>query len=174
MDRVLSTIGYEKASLDDFLATLQLAEITVLIDVRDYPGSRRPGFSKNALRDAAESVGIQYIHLKGLGDPKEGRYAARQGDFSRFKKIFSAQMKTPEAVADLEKVRAILTEKKACLMCYERDHKSCHRKIIADMVANLDNVKIQPLGVRVGLSIRDRKRQTRQSAHAGEGVAACG
>jgi hypothetical protein len=47
-----------------------------LIDVRDVPLSRKPGFSKSALQANLEAHGIAYVHLKGLGDPKPGREAA--------------------------------------------------------------------------------------------------
>ncbi len=35
-------------------------------------------------------AGIRYLHLKGLGDPKPGRVAAREGRFSDFRRIFAA------------------------------------------------------------------------------------
>ena len=50
------TIGYEGAVIDDFIATLELVEVEVLIDIRDIPVSRKRGFSKNALADALSSA----------------------------------------------------------------------------------------------------------------------
>ena len=38
--------------------------------------SRRPGFSKSALRAALEETWIEYLHLKALGTPADGRAAA--------------------------------------------------------------------------------------------------
>lgn len=83
---VLATIGYEGSSLQDFIATLRAASIRTLIDVRALPISRRPGFAKNALSKALAEAGIDYVHLKGLGDPKEGRDAARANDLETFLK----------------------------------------------------------------------------------------
>ncbi len=40
------TIGYEKATVAEFLAALQQAGVERLIDVRALPLSRRPGFSR--------------------------------------------------------------------------------------------------------------------------------
>src|SRR3954453_21108705 len=80
---ILTTIGYEAAELDDFVATLLAAGITRLIDVRELPISRRRGFAKRALSEALADAGIVYVHLRGLGDPKEGREAARVGDLVR-------------------------------------------------------------------------------------------
>jgi len=48
----LFTIGYEKARQEDVLATLAEAGVAVLLDVRDRPISRRPGFSKRQLAAA--------------------------------------------------------------------------------------------------------------------------
>jgi len=83
--RMIATIGYEKASIEDFISTLLASDIEILIDVRDRAQSRRPGFSKTALAAAVRRVGIDYIHLKALGDPKDGRDAARSGEIEKFR-----------------------------------------------------------------------------------------
>lgn len=54
----LYTIGYEKARLEDFLVTLTASGVANLIDVRDRPISRRPGFSKRQLAAAIEEAGM--------------------------------------------------------------------------------------------------------------------
>ena len=51
------TIGYEGATLCDFLATLQLAGVQSVLDVREVAQSRRRGFSKTALAEALKEVG---------------------------------------------------------------------------------------------------------------------
>jgi hypothetical protein len=62
-ERTLYTIGYEKALLKDMLATLAAAGVANLLDVRDRPISRRPGFSKRQLAAAVEEAGMRYFHL---------------------------------------------------------------------------------------------------------------
>ena len=64
--RPLYTIGYEKARLDDVVAALKGAGVATLIDVRDRPISRRPGFSKRQLAAALEEAGIGYVGLRAL------------------------------------------------------------------------------------------------------------
>src|ERR1700761_5078071 len=96
------TIGYENASIEDFVATLTAAGIRRIIDVRDIPLSRKKGFSKNALQAILETFDIAYIHLKGLGDPKPGRDAARAGDYSAFRRIFTEHMRSEVAQDALE------------------------------------------------------------------------
>jgi uncharacterized protein (DUF488 family) len=152
----LATIGYEAASLSDFLATLRAANVTRLIDVRQLAMSRRPGFAKNALTTALTAVGIDYVHLKGLGDPKEGREAARAGDDGRFRRVFLAHMTTQVARADLAKAVEFVSQGGACLMCYERDHMTCHRSIVAKAISDTFPASIRHLGVR---SIRASHKQ---------------
>jgi len=82
--RTLYTIGYEKALLKDVVATLAAAGVTTLIDVRDRPISRRPGFSKRQLAAAIEVAGMRYVHLQALGTPPEGRLAGRRREWDRF------------------------------------------------------------------------------------------
>ena len=76
--RTLYTIGYEKALLKDVISTLAAARVGTLIDVRDRPISRRPGFSKRQLAAAIEEAGMRYVHLQALGTPPEGRLAGRR------------------------------------------------------------------------------------------------
>ena len=66
---VLATIGYEGAALADFIATLKAARVSLVLDIREAPISRRPGFSKRVLGAALEETGIAYLHLRGLGNP---------------------------------------------------------------------------------------------------------
>lgn len=149
----LATIGYEGATLEDFLATLLAARVSTLIDVRELPISRRRGFAKNALAAALEEVGITYVHLKGLGDPKEGREAARAADMDGFHRIFGAHLRTDVAQADLARAVELVGTGGACLMCYERDPNNCHRKLVADALsARIEKLSVRHLGVRDGIA----------------------
>ena len=142
-----ATIGYEGVSLDEFIVSLQDAGIKRLLDVRELPLSRRKGFSKTSLSAALSSAGIEYVHLRGLGDPKPGRDAARSGDMPRFRRIFGAHMRTSKAQADLAVAAHLVTEGGTCLMCFERDHADCHRSIVADAITATVAVKIRHLRV---------------------------
>ncbi len=129
---VLATIGYEHASVPGFLAALTRAGVEVLVDVRAVASSRRKGFAKTALAANLETVGIDYLHLRGLGTPAEGRKAARAGDHATLERIFAEQLTTIEArdglmaLADL-----VATGRKACLLCLEANPEHCHRSMVA-------------------------------------------
>src|SRR5215213_8895758 len=94
------TIGYEGATMGEFLAALQSAGVERVIDVRAVPNSRRPGFSKTPLRNALAEVGIDYVHLRALGTPAAGREAARAGRKAELKRIYAGQLETPQAIAE--------------------------------------------------------------------------
>jgi uncharacterized protein (DUF488 family) len=148
------TIGYEGAALEDFVATLRLADIAVVVDIRELPLSRRKGFSKTALGTTLEEEGIAYAHLKGLGDPKEGRDAAKRGDFERFITIFNAHMATEIALADLRRAARLVAAERACLLCFEREYTNCHRAIVAAHISEITGQAIRHLGVSKGAALR--------------------
>ena len=170
--KTLHTIGYEGALLADFVATLVVAGVSHLVDVRELPISRRKGFAKTALSEALGRAGIEYIHLKGLGDPKEGREAARAGDMATFKRVFTGHMKTKAALHDLERACEIVQIGNACLMCYERSPSDCHRSIVAKKISDLSEVVVTHLGVRHGSAKNDRKVGKGARLNSSQGVAA--
>jgi uncharacterized protein (DUF488 family) len=130
----LLTIGYEGCTIDGVLTTLKQARIDLLIDVRAVAASRKPGFSKRQLAAGLDQVGIGYIHLQRLGTPKPGRDAVRAGHPERMVPIFNAHLETPEATLALAHATELARERRCCLLCFERDHRHCHRDLIADRI----------------------------------------
>ena len=135
MAAVLHTIGYEKARLVDVIAALQQAGVATLIDVRDRPQSRRPGFSKRQLAAGLEEAGISYVGLKALGTPPEGRKANHKRQWDRFWRIVDDKLATAEAEIALQEAAATAAEAPSCLICYEADWRICHRSRVADILA---------------------------------------
>ncbi|MGI3778806.1 MAG: DUF488 domain-containing protein [Janthinobacterium lividum] len=109
--------------------------VGLLVDVRAIAQSRKPGFSKTLLSATLQANGIGYLHLRGLGTPKPGRIAARAGNTPELHRIFAAHMATDPARHDLATLATVATQRRCCLFCFERDHATCHRTIVADMVA---------------------------------------
>ncbi len=144
--RTLFTIGYEQTPHKAVLDELEEAGVKLLVDVRAVTSSRRPGFSKRQLAAGLDERGIAYVHLSALGTPKEGRLAARGGNFDLLQRIFSKHLKTPQAREELDELSALV--KKAgpvCLLCYERDHAHCHRRWIAEIIEDRNGVKVANL-----------------------------
>lgn len=160
--KTLFTIGYEGASLADFLATLQVAQISILVDVRDVPLSRKPGFSKKSLAMHLAEIGVDYHHARELGDPKAGREAARKGDYVGFEAIFRDHLARDESQSALACVIDIAISRSACLFCFERDPVVCHRSIVADAVTGRSAFQVKHLGVRGGLASGGRAIRGRQ------------
>lgn len=129
------TIGYEGATVREFLTALQDAGVQRVIDVRAVPNSRRPGFSKTPLRNALAELGIDYVHLRALGTPAEGRAAARAGREADLKRIYAGQLELPEAIAQSAQMLGLAAEKPSALLCYERDPAHCHRTLLIHAVA---------------------------------------
>jgi len=129
------TIGYEGATVPEFVTALQKAGVTRVIDVRALPLSRRSGFSKSPLRAALEGSGIDYVHLKALGTPSAGRAAARAGRHEDMARIYAGQLELPEAMAQSAQMLELAAEKPTALMCMERDPAHCHRTLLLQAVA---------------------------------------
>jgi uncharacterized protein (DUF488 family) len=129
------TIGYERATLADFIAALSSAGVRRVIDVRAVANSRRPGFSKTPLRGALAEAGIDYVHLRALGTPAAGREAARKGWHEELKRIYAGQLELPEAMAEQAQMLDLAREKPSALLCFERDPGGCHRTLLLQAAA---------------------------------------
>ncbi|MBV8505925.1 MAG: DUF488 domain-containing protein [Alphaproteobacteria bacterium] len=145
--RTLYTIGYEKTLLRDVVSTLAAARVTTLIDIRDRPISRRPGFSKRQLAAAIEEAGMRYLHLQPLGTPPEGRLAGRRREWDRFWGIVEEKLARPEAELALQEAGELAEAAPSCLLCYEADWQICHRRRVAEILAQHHDFTVSHLAV---------------------------
>lgn len=166
---MLGTIGYERSTLSDFVATLKSVGVSTLVDVRERAQSRRPGFSKNSLAAALNDADIEYVHLPELGDPKAGREASRAGNQELFLEIYNAVITTPKAQRALDEIEQLASEAKICLMCYERDQRDCHRTIVANHLERRLETKATHWGVIEGAA---NGRSHRRVLYSDQGTAA--
>src|ERR1700723_2834156 len=130
----LATIGYQGTTVEAVLTTLRAAGVTLLLDVRAVAASRKPGFSKRQLAAGLDAVGIGYVHLQGLGTPKPGRDAVRAGHPERMVPIFMEHMTSDRAQVQLADAKGLAVQRTACLLCFERNHQTCHRRLVAEMI----------------------------------------
>ena len=129
--RKLFTIGYEGKTQPEMLDELGAAGVALVLDVRAVAASRRPGFSKTALAGGLRERGIDYLHLRPLGTPADGRQAARAGRIAEMREIYARQLDTPEAALALEQALAEASSRPSALLCYEREAPDCHRSMLA-------------------------------------------
>jgi uncharacterized protein (DUF488 family) len=147
--KTLYTIGYEQTPAKAVLDELEQAGVKLLVDVRAVASSRRPGFSKTQLAAGLDERGIAYLHLRGLGTPKEGRLAARAGQYETLQKIYAKHLKTMQAKEELDELSSLVkTSGPVCILCYERDHRHCHRRWIAEIIEERDGVSVDNLAAR--------------------------
>ena len=132
----LATIGYEAATVASFLEALKAAGVDLLLDIRAVASSRRPGFAKTKLAANLAGEGIDYMHLRALGTPAEGRAAARAGRHDELRRIFLEHLQDPGAQLELETVVDLIRAgRRICLLCLEADPAHCHRSMVADALA---------------------------------------
>jgi uncharacterized protein (DUF488 family) len=137
MHRV-ATIGYEAATVQRFLDALSAEGVALLVDVRALAMSRRPGFAKTALAANLQGAGIDYLHLRRLGTPADGRAAARAGRHEELRTIFHAHLATDAAQEELHRLADVVRAgRRVCLMCFEADPAHCHRSMVAAALGTL-------------------------------------
>jgi uncharacterized protein (DUF488 family) len=139
--RPLFTIGYSGHTIASFIEALQAENVSLLLDIRMTPISRKKGFSKSALRQALEDSGIQYQHIRTLGSPRELRYdlyATKDYDtfFDSYRAYLADQTQSLSAAAEL------VTTERVCLMCVEQHSQECHRSVVAEVIADAVRSKI--------------------------------
>ena len=140
------TIGYEHTPPAAVLGSLAEAKVELVVDVRAVAASRRPGFSKRQLAAGLDERSIGYLHLRGLGTPKEGRLAARSGDLPALFRIYEKHLKTPQAREELDELSALVKSgRRLCLLCYERDPAHCHRRRIAELLCERTGARVENL-----------------------------
>jgi len=126
--KTIVSVGYERRDIDEFVELLRSEEVALLVDVRLNAISRKRGFSKTALATALEKAGIEYRHERALGNPKANRDAFRRGDES------ARQGYEEHLRGDAGEIRDEIVELAAsvrlALLCFERDHTTCHRSSI--------------------------------------------
>ena len=139
----LATVGYQATTVQNFLHALREHGVELLVDVRAVASSRRPGFAKTALAANLAGAEIEYLHLRALGTPADGRTAARAGRHADMRRIFLDHMKTPDAQADLG-VRAdiVRSGRRTCILCFEADPTHCHRSLVAAALARIVPIEI--------------------------------
>ena len=133
MAEVVLSVGYERRTIEEFIELLVDHKVVKVLDVREKPASRKPGFSKRSLEEHLERAGIEYLHLRSAGNP----FRALKADVERCLQLYESHLcKNPEAV---ELLAAELEDETVAVLCYERAHECCHRSVLLDALAKRDH-----------------------------------
>lgn len=129
----LFTVGYEGRSIDGFVELLADEGIERLVDVRDNPWSRKPGFTKGELAEHLEEGGVDYEHLGELGTPKPIRRGLSEGEIDDFEAAYLGHL--DDQAEAVERLHELADERPTAVMCMERDVEDCHRQYLAKRMA---------------------------------------
>ena len=81
--------------------------------------------------------------MRALGTPKDGREAARSGRIDDMQAIYRTHLTKPEAREAMDELAALVMKAgPICILCYERDHRHCHRRMIAEIIEDRTGAKI--------------------------------
>lgn len=130
------TIGFTKKSAEAFFTRLRKAKVRRVLDVRLNNMSQLAGFTK---RDDLEYFlraicNIEYRHMPELAPTQEimDAYKKRNGDWSVFEKQFKKLMASRKVETTLP--QTLLDG--ACLLCSEDKPAGCHRRLVAEYLAD--------------------------------------
>ena len=129
------TIGYERLLPAELVAELRAARIQRLIDVRFRPQSRRPGMSKTRLGETLGDHGIAYEHRRPLGTPPDIRWLFKAGRVGEAAPEYRAHLER-HAAHEVDALAAELERgPRTALLCLEADPATCHRRLVAEALA---------------------------------------
>lgn len=142
----LYTIGFTKKSAEKFFGLLREAGVTTLVDVRLNNVSQLSGFAKrDDLRYfLGEICGARYTHRTELAPTREmlDAYKKRDVGWAAYEGSFLELMK----VRQIEKTVRQETLDNAVLLCSEDNARHCHRRLVAEYLAQQwDDVTIEHL-----------------------------
>lgn len=132
----LYTIGFTRKSAASFFGLLQEAGVRKVVDVRLNNTSQLAGFAKKD--DLAffleELAGIEYEHVTILAPTQEilDDFKKRNGPWEEYVTAFEELLRerTVEDVLSREDLAD------TCLLCSEHEPRRCHRRLIAEYLAD--------------------------------------
>ncbi len=140
------TVGHSNLEWTQFEQLLAATDINALADVRSWPSSRSPHFSRPALKARLNASGVAYVYL-GLelgGRPRNGVAAD-----------YEAMARQPLFLEGLSKVEAIASRARLALMCSEHEPLTCHRCLLVGR-------RLVEHGVEVAHILRDGRIESHE------------
>lgn len=136
----ITGLGYQGLTIDQYTQQLAEQNIQTVVDVRLTPISRKPGFSKTRLKNHLEKHGINYVHLRELGNPKENRDGfwdtpgteSHARCVNRFRDIITSD---PKKMRALREVTRLVESGNVVLLCYEEEQVNCHRSVLLEIIS---------------------------------------
>lgn len=132
-------VGYEGLTISEYIQVLRDLQVATLVDVRLNAISRKPGFSKTRLKGYLADAGIQYLHYRELGNPKDNRKGfwddpntdSHAQSVNRFKDLILCD---DYKVSLLNNLKHMSQCENVALLCYEKEPVKCHRSVLIDLI----------------------------------------
>ncbi len=128
-------LGYEGLTIDEFCSHVTDLGVSIVVDVRLNALSCKPGFSKSGLRAALALVGVDYLHLPALGNPRDNRSGFQHPESTEgraARERFSALVTAPGGHRAIEELADLVQSETLGFLCVERDQSLCHRQVVMD------------------------------------------
>jgi uncharacterized protein (DUF488 family) len=130
----LWTVGHSTRPIKELVEALVSFEITVVADVRSFPGSRRyPQFNKEQLKASLAADGIEYQHFPELGGRRRVRPDSHNMAWrNKMFRGYADHMETDEFRAGIARLLEVARARPTAIMCAEAVWWRCHRSLISD------------------------------------------
>ena len=130
------TVGHSTRSVVEFNEILAAHEISALVDVRSFPGSRRyPHFNKPELSRNLQAVGILYAHNPRLGGRRRPSSTSKNTAWQNASfRAYADHMESEEFKQGIEELLEVARTKRTAIMCAEALWWRCHRSLISDFL----------------------------------------
>lgn len=142
----LFTIGFTQKSAEEFFTILIESGVKKIIDIRLKNVSQLAGFAKREdLRYFLKTIaGIDYVHLPQFAPTQEilDQLKKRKGKWAEYQTLFMQLM----SERHVEQTVSRSEFEQGCLLCSEANANECHRKLVAEYLAEKwGNVSIEHL-----------------------------
>lgn len=132
----LTSVGYERRSLQQVVDALLQRGVKRLVDVRLHPWSQRPEWRQEWMAPRFREAGIVYVHSRNAGNPVRGATMAECAD--RYAKHLD---ELPERVT--RSLADVILQPYTAVLCTEAHHTECHRGLLVPHLASLYGVDVE-------------------------------
>lgn len=134
---IVYTIGFGRKNAEQFFSLLKRNQISLLVDIRLNNRSQLAGYTKDGDIQyfLKEICGIEYTHDLDFAPTKEllSGYQAKEIPWSEYVETYTKIIR--ERGTYKQFVDKYSEHERVCLLCSEPKPDMCHRRILAEMIA---------------------------------------
>lgn len=131
------TIGHSTRSIEEFVELLQVAEVTLVVDIRTIPKSRtNPQYNEDVLPRNLAPFDIKYVRIEDLGGlrskSKEVNPLTNGSWINQSFHNYADYALTQSFLDGLAQLIELGRQQRCAIMCSEAVWWRCHRRIVVD------------------------------------------